>query len=105
MPWPWSRQSGWHRIRLTRPGRRRPTARSACRDPAGQDPGYPFVNPVASFRFGDISNPNLRPWAKDVMKKDNDEIDAGKIQFTANSSCLPSGLPVLMLLPGPFYLL
>jgi hypothetical protein len=31
------------------------------------------------------------------MKKDNDEIDAGKIQFTANSSCLPSGVPVFML--------
>ena len=73
--------------------------------PVQQDPRHPFVNPVVSFRFGDISNPNLRQWAKDVMKKDNDEIDAGKIQFTANSSCLPSGVPVFMLLPGPFYLL
>jgi hypothetical protein len=73
--------------------------------PVRQDPGHRFVNPVASFRFGDISNPNLKQWAKDVMKKDNDEIDAGKIQFTANSSCLPAGVPVFMLVPGPFYLL
>src|SRR6266478_7802270 len=73
--------------------------------PVRQDPSHPFVNPVVSFRFGDLSNPNLKQWAKDVMKKDNDEIDAGKIQFTANSSCLPSGVPVFMLLPGPFYLL
>src|SRR5205085_6163493 len=70
-----------------------------------QDSRHAFVNPVVSFRFGDISNPNLRQWAKEAMKKDNDEIDAGKIQFTANSSCLPSGVPVFMLLPGPFYLL
>src|SRR5260370_31307773 len=73
--------------------------------PVRQDPSHPFVNPGVSFRFGDLSNPNLKQWAKDVMKKDNDEIDAGKIQFTANSSCLPSGVPVFMLLPGPFYLL
>ena len=58
--------------------------------PVRQDPGHPFVNPVQSFRFGDLSNPNLKQWAKEVMKKDNDEIDAGKIQFTPNSSCVPS---------------
>jgi hypothetical protein len=68
--------------------------------PVRQDPGHRFVNPVASFRFGDISNPNLKQWAKDAMKKDNDEIDAGKIQFTANSSCLPAGVPVFMLSPA-----
>jgi hypothetical protein len=70
-----------------------------------QDPGHPFVNLVESFRFGDVSNPNLKQWAKEVMKKDNDEIDAGKIQFTANSSCLPTGIPMFMLVPGPFYIL
>jgi hypothetical protein len=72
--------------------------------PVSQDPRHPFVSPQRSFRFGDLSNPNLRPWAKEAMKKDNDEVDAGKIQFTANSSCLPAGVPVFMLLPGPFYL-
>src|SRR5215469_8269675 len=40
--------------------------------PVRQDPDHPFVNPVVSFRFGDISNANLKQWAKDVMKKDND---------------------------------
>jgi hypothetical protein len=73
--------------------------------PVRQDPSHPFVNTVVNFHFGDILNPNLKQWAKDVMKQDNDEIDAGKIQFTANSSCLPSGVPVFDLLPGPFYLL
>jgi hypothetical protein len=33
------------------------------------------------------------------MKKDNDEIHAGKIAFQARSSCVPSGIPN-MFLPG-----
>jgi hypothetical protein len=73
--------------------------------PVRQDPGHIFVAAGVSYRFGDISNPNLKQWVKDAMKKDNDEIDAGKIQFTPNSSCVPAGVPMFMLLPGPFYLL
>jgi hypothetical protein len=73
--------------------------------PVRQDPGHIFVAAGVSFRFGDISNPNLKQWVKDAMKKDNDEIDAGKIQFTPNSSCVPAGVPLFMLLPGPFYFL
>jgi len=73
--------------------------------PVSQDPSHPYINPVVSFKFGDISNPNLKPWAKEVMKKDNEEITRGKIAFTANSSCRPSGVPAFMLMPGPFYIL
>ena len=73
--------------------------------PVREDPRHPFIDPVQSFRFGDISNPNLMQWVKDAMKKDNDEIDAGKIQFSANSSCLPAGVPMFDLLPGPFYVI
>jgi hypothetical protein len=73
--------------------------------PVRQDPRHPFVNTVVSFHYGDISNPNLKPWVKEAMKKDNDEVAAGKIQFTANSSCLPAGIPMFDLLPGPLYLL
>jgi len=65
--------------------------------PVVQDPGHPFIG--ASWRIGDLSNPNLKPWVKEVMKKDNDEIDHGKIAFQARSSCLPSGIPN-MFLPG-----
>jgi hypothetical protein len=36
--------------------------------------------------------------------KNIDEIDAAKkIQFTAESSCLPAGVPVFLLNRGPFY--
>jgi hypothetical protein len=70
-----------------------------------QDPKQPFITPQQSWRIGDLTNPNLKQWAKDVMKKDNDDIlYHGKIQFTANSSCLPAGVPVFDLLPGPHFI-
>ena len=72
--------------------------------PVRQDPSQPFITPQESWRIGDLTNPNLKQWAKDVMKKDNDDIlYHGKIQFTANSSCLPAGVPVFDLLPGPHF--
>ena len=67
--------------------------------PVVQDPKYPFINAGASWRIGDVSNPNLKQWVKDAMKKDNDEIEHGKMEFQARSSCLPSGVPNIFL-PG-----
>ena len=67
--------------------------------PVVQDPAHPFVSQAASWRIGDLSNPNLKDWVKQAMKKDNDEIHAGKIAFQARSSCVPSGIPN-MFLPG-----
>jgi hypothetical protein len=62
-----------------------------------QDPAHPFVannsGAQPTYRIADLSNPNVKQWAKDVMKKDNDEVLAGKIAFTARSSCLPAGVP------------
>jgi hypothetical protein len=73
--------------------------------PVRQDPSQPFITAQQSWRIGDLSNPNLKQWAKDLMKKDNDDIlYHGKIQFTANSSCLPAGVPVFDLLPGPHFI-
>ena len=72
--------------------------------PVRQDPNQPFITPQQSWRIGDLTNPNLKQWVRDVMKKDNDDIlYHGKIQFTANSSCLPAGVPVFDLLPGPHF--
>jgi len=73
--------------------------------PVQQDPGHPYINAILTNRIGDISNPNLKPWAKEVMKKDNEEINAGKIEFSAGSSCLPAGVPAFLQLPGPFFVL
>src|SRR5262249_7307324 len=64
--------------------------------PVTSDPAHPFVPNGAgfgtqpTFRIPDLSNPNLKPWVKERMKKDTDEILAGKKPaFTAQSSCWP----------------
>src|SRR5712671_7326972 len=51
--------------------------------PVSQDPAHPFV-PIGvgrqpTFRIADLTNPNLKPWVKERMKKDNDEVLAGKV--------------------------
>ena len=62
-----------------------------------QDPAHPFVpnnrGAQPTYRIADLSNPNVKQWAKDVMKKDNDEVLRGKIAYTARSSCHPAGVP------------
>jgi hypothetical protein len=68
--------------------------------PITADPAHPHVQNGAinqgkqpTFRIGDLSNPNLKQWAKDIMKKDNDEVLAGKIPFSARASCTAYGVP------------
>jgi hypothetical protein len=70
------------------------------------DPAYPFTpNGVAkqpTFRIADLSNPNLKPWVKEHMKKDIDEVLAAKKSaFTPQSSCVPAGVPFFMGYGGP----
>jgi hypothetical protein len=82
--------------------------------PIGQDPAHRYVSNDESGvtgqqptqRISDISNPNLKQWAKDVMKKDNEEVLAGKFAFTARSSCKPAGVPGFdVLLGGALFIL
>jgi hypothetical protein len=76
--------------------------------PIGQDPAHPYISNDQSGvtgqqptqRISDIGNPNLKQWAKDLMKKDNDEVLAGKFAFTARSSCKPAGVPGFDVLLG-----
>ena len=72
--------------------------------PLVQDPKYPFVpngtGQQPTYRIADLSNPNLKPWVKEVMKKDNDEVLAGKIAFTSGSSCKMAGVPAFLGLGG-----
>jgi hypothetical protein len=55
------------------------------------DPAHPYVpngtGAQPTYRIADLTNPNLKPWVKERMKKDNDEVLAGKIAFTPRSSC------------------
>jgi hypothetical protein len=74
--------------------------------PIVSDPAHPFVpngtNAQPSFRIADLSNPNLKPWVKEHMKKDIDEVLAGrKSAFTPQSSCVPAGVPFFMGYGGP----
>ncbi len=64
------------------------------------DPAHPYVpngtGAQPTYRIADLSNPNLKPWVKERMQKDNDEVRAGKIAFTPRSSCRPAGVPGFM---------
>jgi len=82
--------------------------------PIGQDPAHRYISNDESAvtgeqptqRIGDISNPNLKQWAKDIMKKDNDEVLAGKFAYTARSACTAAGVPGFdVLLGGALYIL
>ncbi|HYK78807.1 MAG TPA: hypothetical protein VEU95_04225, partial [Micropepsaceae bacterium] len=61
--------------------------------PVTFDKAHPYIrnNTVGqpTFRIGDVTNPILQPWVVERMKKDNDEVLAGKFAFTARSSCWP----------------
>jgi hypothetical protein len=74
--------------------------------PVVSDPAHPFIangqDRQPSFRIADLSNPNLMPWVKERMENDIEEILAGKKSaFTAQSSCVPSGVPFFMGYGGP----
>ena len=76
--------------------------------PTTNDPAYPFVpngrGVQPTFRIADVTNPNLKPWAAAQMKKENEAILAGKIAYTARSSCKPGGVPdFLMYIVEPVY--
>jgi hypothetical protein len=66
----------------------------------GSDPAHPYVpngtGGQPTYRISDLTNPNLKPWVKERMKKDNEEVLAGKIGFTPRSSCRPAGVPGFM---------
>jgi len=74
--------------------------------PVVSDPAHPFTpNGAATqptFRIADLSNPNLKPWVKERMQQDIDELLAGKKSaFTPQSSCVPAGVPFFMGYGGP----
>jgi hypothetical protein len=79
--------------------------------PITNDPAHPHISNgeairrgiPPTFRISDISHPNLKQWAKEVMKKDNDEVLGGKAAYTPGSSCKPSGVTSFVLDGGPYF--
>jgi hypothetical protein len=81
--------------------------------PLRSDPAHPFLDNVEAlargvtptYRIADLSNPNLKPDARVAMKKDIDEVLAGKIAYTPSTSCEPAGVPWFLLQPSVLYFL
>jgi hypothetical protein len=71
--------------------------------PVRADPTHPYVSnalaPQETVKIADLSNPILKPWVAEQMKKANDEVLAGKTGFTARSRCWPHGVPGFLLYP------
>src|SRR5882724_2454474 len=71
--------------------------------PAGAGPvtfekAHPYIpnndrGQQVTVRIADLSNPILKPWAIERMKKANDDAGAGKEAFEARASCRPGGVP------------
>src|SRR5947199_4940000 len=82
--------------------------------PVTFDKNFPYVDNAAArragvqptYRIADLSNPILQPWAREQMRKANDEVLAGKVPFRARERCYPAGVPafVVYTLAEPIYI-
>src|SRR5271154_3796417 len=65
--------------------------------PIASDPAHPYIanfrGPQPTYRVADLSNPILQPWAREQMRKSNEEVLAGKVPFRARERCWPIGVP------------
>jgi len=72
--------------------------------PVTFDPAHPYVGnntgKQPTFRVADIDNPNLTQFAKDALRKANDEVLRGKAMYARESRCWATGVPVFLLNPG-----
>jgi hypothetical protein len=75
--------------------------------PVQQDPAHPYVSndefrvtgkqPTA--QLADLSNPIFQPWAREVVRKRNELVLAGKPANPPHASCWPVGVPGFLLRP------
>jgi hypothetical protein len=73
--------------------------------PTRNDPAHPYVSnnefrargAQPSYRIADLSNPNIKPWAKEIMKQENDKALSGTMPYSARASCMPSGVPAFIM--------
>src|SRR5262245_22480716 len=77
----------------------KPPAKGA--GPVQDDPAHPFITnddfrltgKQPTFPVADVSNPILQPWVREVLRKRNENILAGKPGFPPRPSCWPQGVP------------
>jgi hypothetical protein len=73
--------------------------------PTRSDPAHPFITnndfratgKQPTYRIADLTNPNIKPWAKEIMKRENDKALSGGMPFSARASCMPAGVPAFMM--------
>ncbi len=72
--------------------------------PVTQDPAHRYVpnntGGQPTFRIADVNNSNLTPFAKDQLKKANEEVLAGKPMWSRSSRCWATGVPAFLLTPA-----
>ena len=72
--------------------------------PVKQDPAHRYVpnntGGQPTFRIADINNPNLTQFAKDSLKKTNEEVLAGKPMWSRSARCWATGVPAFLLTPA-----
>jgi hypothetical protein len=72
------------------PGEPTPTLSDPAHPHYGNNTGHP------TYRVADLNNPNIKPWAKAVMKRENDKVLAGGMGFAARQSCMAAGVPAFL---------
>jgi hypothetical protein len=73
--------------------------------PTRNDPAHPYVSnnefrargAQPTYRIADLNNPNIKPWAKEIMKRENDKALSGGMPYSARASCMPSGVPAFIM--------
>ena len=65
--------------------------------PVLSDPAHPYLSNQTgqqpTFRIADLTNPILQPWAKDSLRKTNEETRAGKPPYSPRETCWFAGVP------------
>jgi len=75
--------------------------------PVVQDPAHPYVSNddfrvtgrQPTQRMADLNNPILQPWARDILRKNNQIALSGKRVPSATASCWPKGPTYFLLSP------
>ena len=78
--------------------------------PVGDDPAHPRVGNFQrgpgrppTFRVANLDNPNLTDFAKEGLKKTNDEVARGKAVYLREARCWPTGVPTYDISQGFYY--
>ncbi|MGZ8466292.1 MAG: hypothetical protein ACXWXT_12165, partial [Candidatus Binatia bacterium] len=78
-----------------------PPGAPGARGPIGFHPDHPHIGngtpgQTPTPRIGNDTNPLLRPWAAEQMKKTREAIVAGGVPFDPAARCWPAGVPAVI---------